>query len=94
MNLDPLNKWLTLFANLAVVGGIALVAVQIHENTVATRLAYDGGLLKVRRDEVRAVRGAIDAHFSLAAATDGANFFALRRTEPLRGPFLADGTAH
>ena len=38
MNLDQVNKWLVLFSNLAVVAGILLVAVQIHENTVATRL--------------------------------------------------------
>jgi hypothetical protein len=38
MNLDQVNKWLVLFLNLAVVAGILLVAVQIHENTVATRL--------------------------------------------------------
>jgi hypothetical protein len=38
VNLDQANKWLVLFSNLAVVAGILLVAVQIHENTVATRL--------------------------------------------------------
>lgn len=38
MNLDQVNKWLVLFSNVAVVAGILLVAVQIHENTVATRL--------------------------------------------------------
>jgi hypothetical protein len=43
MNLDQVNKWLTLVANLGVVAGIVLVAVQLHLNTEAIRLqnAYD-----------------------------------------------------
>ena len=43
MNLDQLNKWLTLLANLGVLAGIVLVAFQLKENTDATRVqsAYD-----------------------------------------------------
>ena len=38
MNLDQLNKWLTLVANLGVLAGIVLVAFQLKENTDATRV--------------------------------------------------------
>ena len=33
MNLDNLNKWLTLFANLGVLAGILFLAIEIQQNT-------------------------------------------------------------
>ena len=38
MNLDQVNKWLMLVANLGVLAGIVLVAFQLKENTDATRV--------------------------------------------------------
>ena len=38
MNLDILNKWLTLVANLGVMGGLVLVAMQMNLNTATIRL--------------------------------------------------------
>ena len=38
MNFDQLNKWLTPVANFGVIGGLVLVAVQMHFNTDAIRL--------------------------------------------------------
>jgi hypothetical protein len=38
MNLDVLNKWLTLAANLGVMGGLVLVAMQMNFNTETMRL--------------------------------------------------------
>jgi hypothetical protein len=37
MNWDKTTRWLTLAANLAVLGGLILVAVQIRQNTAITR---------------------------------------------------------
>lgn len=37
MTLDNINRWLTLVGNLAVVGGLILVAAQIQQNTEITR---------------------------------------------------------
>ena len=37
MNWDMIARWLTLAANLAVLGGLILVAIQIHQNTEITR---------------------------------------------------------
>jgi hypothetical protein len=44
MNLDQVNKWLTLVANVGVVVGIVLVAVQLHENAEATRVQSEYAL--------------------------------------------------
>jgi hypothetical protein len=41
MNLDALNKWLTLVANFGVIGGLVLVAVQMNFNTKTIRLQND-----------------------------------------------------
>ena len=38
MNLDALNKWLTLLANFGVIGGLVLVAIQMNFNTETIRL--------------------------------------------------------
>ncbi len=38
MNLDAVNKWLTLLANFGVIGGLLLVAFQINFNTETIRL--------------------------------------------------------
>ena len=38
MNLDALNKWLTLLANFGVIGGLVLIAVQMNFNTETIRL--------------------------------------------------------
>lgn len=38
MHLDALNKWLGPLANIGVLGGLLLVAVQMHQNTAAIRL--------------------------------------------------------
>jgi len=43
MNLDQLNKWLTLVANLGVMGGLVLVAMQMNFNTATIRLQNDLG---------------------------------------------------
>jgi hypothetical protein len=41
MNLDALNKWLTLLANFGVIGGLVLVAIQMNFNTETIRLQND-----------------------------------------------------
>jgi len=38
MNLDQINKWLMLVANLGVVAGFVMLAVQLQQNTAAIRL--------------------------------------------------------
>jgi hypothetical protein len=40
MNVDAWNRWLMLAANIGVIGGFALVAIQLHENTAATQAQY------------------------------------------------------
>src|SRR5512139_2018330 len=37
MQVDAINRWLTLLANLAVVAGLVLVGIQVRQNTEATR---------------------------------------------------------
>jgi hypothetical protein len=37
MNLDSLNKWLTLSANAGVIAGIVFLAIEISQNTIAIR---------------------------------------------------------
>ncbi len=39
MQIDGLNRWLTLGANIGVVIGIAFLVVEINQNTVSTRIA-------------------------------------------------------
>ena len=41
MNLDKLNKWLTLLANFGVIGGLVLVAMQMNFSTKTIRLQND-----------------------------------------------------
>ena len=38
MNLDALNKWLTLLANFGVIGGLVLIAMQMNFNTETIKL--------------------------------------------------------
>jgi len=38
VNLDKLNRWLTLLANIGVLAGIAFLAFEIRQNTTATKL--------------------------------------------------------
>jgi hypothetical protein len=37
MNLDQLNKWLTLLANFGVIGGLIFLALEIQQNTIAVQ---------------------------------------------------------
>ena len=46
MNLDPLNKWLTLVANLGVMAGLGLVAMQMNFNTETIRLQNGSDLTR------------------------------------------------
>jgi hypothetical protein len=39
LDLDKLNKWLTLIANVAILGGLVFVALEIQQNTNAVRSA-------------------------------------------------------
>ncbi len=39
MNLESLNKWLTLVANVGVLAGLIAVIVELQQNTTATKLA-------------------------------------------------------
>jgi len=39
MNLDKVNKWLTLVANIGVIAGIVFLAVEIRQNTETQRLS-------------------------------------------------------
>lgn len=39
MDLDKINKWLTLTANIAILGGLVFVALEIQQNTNAVRSA-------------------------------------------------------
>jgi len=41
MNLDAVNKWLTLLANFGVIGGLVLVAIQMNFNTETISLQND-----------------------------------------------------
>jgi hypothetical protein len=41
MNLDAVNKWLTLLANFGVIGGLVLVAIQMNFNTKTISLQND-----------------------------------------------------
>ena len=45
MNLDNLNKWLTLAANLAILAGIVLLILEIQQNTRATNISSLGSTL-------------------------------------------------
>ncbi len=45
MNLDNLNKWLTLAANLAILAGIVLLVLEIQQNTTATKISSLGSTL-------------------------------------------------
>ena len=38
MNLDSVNRWLTLMSNFGVIAGIAFLAYELQQNTVATQL--------------------------------------------------------
>ena len=38
MNLDSMNRWLTLVANIGVLAGIIFLAYELQQNTVATRV--------------------------------------------------------
>ena len=38
MNLDTLNKWLTLLANIGVIAGIIFLIIEINQNSLETRL--------------------------------------------------------
>jgi hypothetical protein len=42
VNLDTINRWLTLAANIGVMAGIIFLAVELQQNTVATQLTAVG----------------------------------------------------
>jgi hypothetical protein len=42
VNLDTTNRWLTLAANIGVMAGIIVLAVELQQNTVATQLSAAG----------------------------------------------------
>src|SRR5271169_4025016 len=48
----------------------------------------------MRRDQVGAVRRAVDRYFTLLAATNGADFLAFRGTESFSFAFFTDRTGH
>ena len=47
MNLDQVNKWLTLVANLGVLAGFVLLAMQLNQNTTAIRSQNAAEVTKV-----------------------------------------------
>ena len=49
MNLDMLNKWLTLVANIAILGGLVFLALEVHQNTNAVRSAAVQEAINVAR---------------------------------------------
>lgn len=67
MNLDTLNKWITPLANLGLLGGFLLVAVQMNLNTQAIKLQNS---LELNRGAASAEIGALGdtTHLALAAA--------------------------
>lgn len=50
MNIDRLNKWLTLVANLAILGGLVFLALEIQQNTNAIRSATVQAATNVARE--------------------------------------------
>ena len=67
---------------------------QIEERSVGGKRAGMLLLVAMSGDEVAAVGGAVDGDFALRAATDGADFFRLGRTEAAGFAFVADWTKH
>ena len=50
MDLDKLNKWLTLIANVAVLGGLVFLALEIQQNTNAVRSAAVQEAINIARE--------------------------------------------
>ena len=56
-NMDKLNQWLTLSANVAVLLGIVFVAYELRQNTEATQAQTREAVLAAAQAELQAVRG-------------------------------------
>ena len=54
MDTDKLNQWLTLAANMAVLGGIVFLAIEIRQNTV----------MQERQMQIERVSGSMDPYFA------------------------------
>ena len=67
MNLDTLNKWITPLANLGVLGGLPMVAVQMNLNTQAIKLQNS---FELNRGAASAELGVLGdtTHIALATA--------------------------
>ena len=50
MDLDKLNKWLTLVANIAILGGLVFLALEIQQNTNAIRSAAVQESINIARE--------------------------------------------
>ena len=46
MNLDQINKWLTLSANICVIAGIVFLAIEIGQNTDATQASVEQSMME------------------------------------------------
>ena len=66
----------------------------IEERSIGRKRARVLLFVAVRGEQVAAVGGAVDGDFALRAATDGADFFRLGRTEAAGFAFVADWTKH
>jgi hypothetical protein len=84
MNLDALNKWLTLLANFGVIGGLVLLAIQMNFNTETIRLQND---LELNREFAAAELAYMGDSTSVAYAN--ALFHPGELTEPQLGQFWA-----
>ena len=84
MNLDALNKWLTLMANFGVIGGLVLVAIQMNFNTDTIRLQND---LQLNRELASGELAYMGDSTSIAYAN--ALFYPAELTEAQLGQFWA-----
>jgi len=84
MNLDALNKWLTLLANFGVIGGLVLVAMQMSFNSETMRLQ---NALELNREFAAGELAYMGDSASVAYAT--ALFRPGQLTEPQLGQFWA-----
>ena len=68
MNLDGLNKWLTLVANFGVVAGLIFLGVEIRQNTTALRAAAIQESTNVARGQILTL--ATDGEINRLSMTD------------------------
>jgi len=71
MNLDNLNRWITLGANIGVLAGIIFLAIEINQNTAAVR----SGSFQARTDQLLGITTSIPQSDELLSAITKLDFF-------------------